>query len=209
MFSVVVGQMVFGQRRVREIYQSVVPTVSKLSRVGRTLGLGKWGENASALKWALVIFATMRISLSLIAVLALYQFPLYPVPVGYYHGVPPVPSGIANYLLGVWQRGDTLWYSTIAMNGYSPGDGSTVFFPLYPLLMRLLGRYLLSGNYLLAGIFVSNTAYLFALVYLYKLTELEFAPEVALRAIIYLSAFPTAFFFLQSRPFIMPGEESG
>ena len=159
-----------------------------------------WSGDVSAFRWAVVIFATMRISLSLIAALALYQFPLTPGSLEHYHGVQPVPSGIANYLLGVWQRADTLWYSKIAMNGYSPGDGSTVFFPLYPLLMRLLGRYLFSGNYLLAGIFVSNIAYLFALVYLYKLTELEFAPEVALRAIVYLSAFPTAFFFLSAYP---------
>ncbi|MFQ5813754.1 MAG: hypothetical protein ACE5I2_11305, partial [Anaerolineae bacterium] len=87
---------------------------------------------------------------------------------------------------------------TVAMNGYFPGDGTTVLFPLYPLLMRLIGRYLLSGNYLLAGIFVSNIAYFFALFYLYKLTELEFNPRVAISTVIYLSVFPTAFLFLSA-----------
>ncbi|MGA9349177.1 MAG: glycosyltransferase family 39 protein [Anaerolineae bacterium] len=140
-----------------------------------------------------MIFATMRISLSLIAALALFQFPLYPIT--YYHDIPPVPPGITNALLGVWQRGDAIWYTKIAMRGYAQGDGTTVFFPLYPLLMRLVGN-LLFGNYLLGGIIVSNVAYFLALVYLYKLSQLEFDSQVAVRAVVYLSVFPTAFFLL-------------
>jgi len=140
-----------------------------------------------------VIFATMRISLSLIAALALFQFPMYHVT--YYHGIQPVPSGIANALLGVWQRFDSIWYTKIAMQGYAQGDGTTVFFPLYPLLTRLVGK-VLWGNYLLGGIIVSNVAYFLALIYLYKLTQLESDSQVATRAIVYLSVFPTAFFFL-------------
>jgi hypothetical protein len=174
-------------------YQSVAPTVSKLSHIRRTLGLEKWGEDALAWKWALVIFVTMRSSLSLIAALALHQFPLYHVT--YYHGIQPVPPGIADYLLGVWQRGDTIWYTKIAMQSYAQGDGTTVFFPLYPLLMRFVGKALF-GNYLLGGIIVSNVAYFLALVYLYKLSQLEFDSQVATCATIYLSVFPTAFFLL-------------
>jgi hypothetical protein len=149
--------------------------------------------DVSAFRWALVIFVTMRVSLSLIAALALFQFPLYPIT--YYHDVPPVSPGIANALLGVWQRFDTLWYTRIAMQGYAQGDGSTVFFPFYPLLMRLVGKLFL-GNYLLGGIIVSNVAYFLALVYLYKLSQLEFDSQVAARTVVYLSVFPTAFFFL-------------
>ena len=148
-----------------------------------------------ALRWAVVIFVTMRISLSLIAALALFQFPLYPTP--YYHDVPPVPPGIANALLGVWQRRDTIWYTKIAMRGYAQGDGTTVFFPLYPILMRLAGKVFL-GNYLLGGIIVSNVAYFLTLIALYKLTQLEFDSQVAARAVVYLSVFPTAFFFLSA-----------
>ncbi len=152
-----------------------------------------WSGDVSAFRWAVVIFATMRVSLSLVAALALFQFPMYPTT--YYHDVPPVPPGIANALLGVWQRGDTIWYTKIAMRGYAQGDGTTVFFPLYPILMRLAGKVFL-GNYLLGGIIVSNVAYFLALVYLYKLSQLEFDSQVASRAVVYLSVFPTAFFFL-------------
>lgn len=141
----------------------------------------------------MAIFATMRISLSLIAAMALYQFPLYHVT--YYHGLQPVPPGIADYLLGVWQRFDSIWYTKIAMQGYAPGDGTTVFFPLYPLLMRLAGK-VFFGNYLLGGIIVSNATYFLALIYLYKLSQLELDPQVATRTVVYLSVFPTAFFLL-------------
>jgi hypothetical protein len=135
----------------------------------------------------------MRVSLSLIAAMALYQFPLYHIT--YYHGVQAVPPGIANYLLGVWQRFDSIWYTRIAMQGYAQGDGTTVFFPLYPILTRLVGK-VLWGNYLLGGIVVSNVAYFLTLIALYKLTQLEFDSQIATRAVVYLSVFPTAFFFL-------------
>ena len=153
----------------------------------------EWSGDVSAFRWAVVIFATMRISLSLIAALALFQFPLYPTT--YYHDVPPVPPGIANALLGVWQRFDSIWYTKIAMQGYAQGDGTTVFFPLYPILTRLVGK-VLWDNYLLGGIIVSNVAYFLALIALYKLSQLEFDSPVATRAVVYLSVFPTAFFFL-------------
>ena len=152
-----------------------------------------WSRSALSLRWALVIFVTMRLSLSLVAAMALYQFPLYHIT--YYHGLQPVPPGVADYLLGVWQRGDSIWYIKIAMQGYAQGDGTTVFFPLYPLLMRLVGN-LLFGNYLLGGIIVSNVAFFLALIYLYKLTQLEFDSPTSTRAVVYLSVFPTAFFFL-------------
>jgi hypothetical protein len=161
--------------------------------VGRMVKWSLVNEDALALRWALVVLVTTRIALSLIAALALYQFPLYHVT--YYHGIQPVSPGIADYLLGVWQRFDSIWYTKIAMQGYAQGDGTTVFFPLYPLLMRLVGKVFL-GNYLLGGIIVSNVAYLSALVYLYKLTQLEFDSQVAARAVVYLSVFPTAFFLL-------------
>jgi len=173
--------------------------MNKLSKVKRAAGkiavwsIQKWGAFGPAFKYAFLILVVMRVSLSLIAIMALFQFPLYPTT--YYHDVPPVPPGIANALLGVWQRFDTIWYTKIAMQGYAQGDGTTVFFPLYPVLTRLVGK-VLWGNYLLGGIIVSNVAYFLTLIALYKLTRLEFDSQIATRAVVYLSVFPTAFFFL-------------
>jgi len=153
----------------------------------------RWERMDPAFKHAFIILVAMRLGLSLVAGLAWFFFPQYPIT--YYHGVPPVPPGVADALLGVWQRFDTIWYTRIAMHGYSPGDGTTLFFPLYPALIRLVGG-VVFDNYLLAGIIVSNLAFFFALAYLYKLTELESGPQTASHTLIYLSVFPTAFFFL-------------
>ncbi len=67
------------------------------------------------------------------------------------------------------------------------------FFPLYPLLIRIVGA--LAGNHLVAGLLISNAAFFFGLLYLYKLVEHEYDRAVAHRAIFYISIFPTAVFF--------------
>ncbi|MFQ5813753.1 MAG: glycosyltransferase family 39 protein [Anaerolineae bacterium] len=172
---------------------SELPKVKRPSVKRAVWSIQKWRALDPAFKYACLILVVLRVSLSLIAIMALYQFPLYHVT--YYHGIQPVPPGIANALLGVWQRFDSIWYTKIAMQGYAQGDGTTVFFPLYPVLTRLVGKVLL-GNYLLGGIIVSNVAYFLALIALYKLSQLEFDSQVATRAVVYLSVFPTAFFLL-------------
>src|SRR4030042_1077738 len=90
-----------------------------------------------------------------------------------YQGGEPITGGVAELLLGVWQRFDTLWYLRIAAQGYAPHDGSTVYFPLYPMLIRFLGT-LFVGNYLLAALVISNLAFVGVLFCLYRLTERQF-----------------------------------
>ncbi|HEM61479.1 MAG TPA: hypothetical protein ENO24_04240, partial [Chloroflexi bacterium] len=151
-----------------------------------------------AVRHALLIFIAMRILLSLwpALVLAVTQAPTAPDEVlRPYQGIEPITGGPAELFLGVWQRFDTLWYLKIAQHGYSPDDGSTVYFPLYPLLVRLLGKILL-GNYLVAAMIISNVAYIAVLFCLYRLTEDELGRTAARRSTIYLALFPTAFFFL-------------
>jgi len=151
-----------------------------------------------AIKWALGIYLAMRVAISLLAALVLWLVkpPTNPDPLlRPYQGVAPILGGWAELVLGVWQRFDTLWYVKIATHGYSLEDGSTVYFPLYPLLIRLLGKALL-GNYLLAALVISNLAYIGLLFYLYRLTTLLFDEETAQRTVVYLAIFPTAFFFL-------------
>jgi len=151
-----------------------------------------------AVRHALLIFIAMRILLSLwpALVLAATQEPTAPDEVlRPYQGIEPITGGPAELFLGVWQRFDTLWYLKIAQHGYSPHDGSTVYFPLYPLLISVLGKALL-GNYLVAALIVSNLAYIAVLFCLYKLTEAELGRAAARRSTLYLAVFPTAFFFL-------------
>ncbi len=148
--------------------------------------------------WALGIAVGMRVSISALAAALVWLYPLSTTPdemVRPYRGVTPIVGGAAELLLGVWQRFDANWYLHIAAQGYTPGDGTTVYFPLYPALMRLLGG-LLAGNHLVAGLIISTVAYAGALYYLFVLTRRELGGEAARRAMVYLALFPTAFFFL-------------
>jgi Gpi18-like mannosyltransferase len=111
--------------------------------------------------------------------------------------LPNVANDQQRGVVGVWNRWDTLWYGQIAEEGYSytPGEKSAVaFFPLYPLLMAALRP--IVGDTVLAGLLISNAAFLLALILLYRLTEGIFESRVtAGRAVFYIAAFPTAFFF--------------
>jgi hypothetical protein len=130
----------------------------------------------------LVTFAVTRFSLLVIAELAA-------VIIGQRAGVHFAASG--NPVLAVWGRWDAEHYIGIATNGYSGTEPA--FFPLYPLLIWIVGG--LTGNHLIAGLIISNAASFFALLYLYKLVEHEFNRQVAHRAVFYVSIFPTAIFF--------------
>jgi hypothetical protein len=96
-----------------------------------------------------------------------------------------------NPLLAVWGRWDAVHYLDIAQRGYYGTD--MAFFPLYPMLIHLVGRFV--GNGLVAGLLLSNVALFFGLLYFYKLVEHQFTRAVAHRAIFYVSIFPTAIFF--------------
>ncbi len=96
-----------------------------------------------------------------------------------------------NLLLNVWGRWDAVHYLDIASGGYQGTD--MAFFPLFPLLIRVLGK--LVGSHLVAGLLISNASFFFGLLFLYKLLEHEFDRPVARRAIFYVSIFPTAVFF--------------
>ncbi len=97
----------------------------------------------------------------------------------------------SSVLLAVWGRWDAVHYLDIATKGYQGFD--MAFFPLYPLLVRVVGEF--AENHLVAGLLISNAAFFFGLLYLYKLLEHEYDRPVARRGIFYVSVFPTAFFF--------------
>jgi len=151
-----------------------------------------------AFRYAVVVYLVMRVVISLwmALVLAVTGAPTTPDDIlRPYQSVEPITDGPAELFVGVWQRFDTLWYLRIAGEGYSPNDGSPVYFPLYPFLIRLVGKALF-GNYLLAALLISNLAYVGVLLCLFKLREKQFGRASARRSVVYLAIFPTAFFFL-------------
>jgi len=98
-----------------------------------------------------------------------------------------------NLLLSVWQRFDTNWLLKIAQRGYSD-DGSTVYFPLYPFLTRVVS--IVGGDSMFAALLISNLALIGALAMLYRLSEALFDTSSARRVVAYWLLFPTAFFLL-------------
>ena len=98
---------------------------------------------------------------------------------------------------------DSGWYWQIARGGYfydPAGQSSIAFFPLYPLLMRLLA-WPFGGTdraIWIAGIVLSLTSFAVALVVLHRLADgVLGGREPARRTVLYVAVFPFAFFFTQ------------
>lgn len=152
------------------------------------------------LLWSVGVFAVLRVGFSLVA-LGLATFTRLPPPcdfertAGLWAALPPLHErGAAFRWLGVWQRWDACWYAHIATSGYLPGESSTAFFPLYPLLARLAGG-LVGGGPTLGGLLVSSLAFIAAGVGIYRLVGTDFGRGTARRALVYLAIFPVSFFF--------------
>jgi Gpi18-like mannosyltransferase len=108
----------------------------------------------------------------------------------------PVDSGVGRYnprnlIVDGLIRWDSGWYLSIVNKGYSLQ--STAFFPLYPLLVRLVSS--LKGNIESSGLWISNISFLIALFYIYAIAKQEFDDDTASRAVFYIAAAPAAFFF--------------
>lgn len=137
----------------------------------------------------IVIFFCWRLALQLIAYLSTTKINI--------SNPNPWPSGLSNGIK-YFARWDSGWYLSIVQHGYfvnEYGNSSVPFFPLYPLLMKLVG-YATGENYLLAGAIISHVAFLISLLFLYKLIRLDFKTITAHRAILALLVFPTSFFFI-------------
>ncbi|GCE14113.1 glycosyltransferase family 39 protein [Tengunoibacter tsumagoiensis] len=90
-------------------------------------------------------------------------------------------------------RWDIGYYMDIAAHGYTYST-QTAFFPLFSVFVRA-SVYLFHRNYLLSALFVSNVMGLIMLVVLYQLVREDFDEQLAKKAVLVLSCFPTAFFF--------------
>ncbi|MEM1538966.1 MAG: mannosyltransferase family protein [Candidatus Bathyarchaeia archaeon] len=105
------------------------------------------------------------------------------------------PAPPLETLMRQFCRWDSPHYIDIAKYGYvNVGELRffIVFFPLYPLLIRLTT---FDWRYVnLSALLISNLSSIIAALYLFKLARLDFEDDTAKRAVIYLSIFPTAYF---------------
>lgn len=150
---------------------------------------------------ALLLYALLRVGLSAWAALVLA---IIPVEIGLdssaqpYVSSTPVARGASELLLGPWQRFDTNHYVHIAREGYRPDEPVfTIRPPLYPLLIRWVGGRLWGEHqYLAAALLISSVASLGCFLALAALARDHLAVEEGNRALLYLSAYPWAFFLM-------------
>ena len=103
------------------------------------------------------------------------------------------PQGLPIYTLWQqWHYWDTSNFSHIALHGYFQLHVAG-FFPLYPLLERVL----MFGTHdpLVAGLIISNVFELIMFTALYRLIEEDFNGERGYYTVLYFAIFPSAFFF--------------
>ena len=89
-----------------------------------------------------------------------------------------------------WAQWDGGHYLQLATDGYANLQ-QTAFFPLYPLLIKVLGG-VLFGNYLLAGLLISNISFLLFLYALARLSRLLYkieSPDLVFLYIVYPASF--------------------
>jgi hypothetical protein len=164
-------------------------TKTQAARALRARRLLLWLQGWREPLW---IFLGFRFGLAIAAFFVGVFFPAVARGATAPYSLPPL-NRWGERLLGIWSHWDGEWYLLIAQNGYRPADGTSAFFPFYPLLIKLLG-WLLGGNYLLAGVLISTAATLAVMILLYELIGREFGRETGSKTVLYLAAFPTAFF---------------
>ncbi len=105
-------------------------------------------------------------------------------------------GGIFETLRDIWLRSDSPSYMGIAENWYvTSGDARfhIVFFPLYPLVIRLV-NYLTYDSFI-SAMLISNTSCMIAGILMYEIAALDLDRRAALRCVRYLLIIPGSFFF--------------
>jgi hypothetical protein len=107
------------------------------------------------------------------------------------------PAGLGEVLVRSLDHWDAGWYLAIARGGYSvdlvePGQANVAFYPLLPLLIRLV--HIVVPSWRLAGALVVHAALAGAVLYLDALVRLDHDRPTARRAVVALLLYPTAIF---------------
>ncbi len=138
-------------------------------------------------KATLTVLPTFLVTRFILVLLAYFGGVLFFVP-NYW------PGKIAFHdIVYDWYHWDAIRFATIATHGY-PSLDYAAFFPLFPALAHVFSV-VTHRDILESTMFISSVAFLGALIVLYRFVEMEFDRETAKRTALYLSIFPTTFFF--------------
>lgn len=142
--------------------------------------------------WALVGWRLVILFLpALFAVLPWASFSTASFAANFHEATPGPPTWATR-----WATWDAQHYLYLAREGYTAGHISSAFWPLWPLLVRLIARGLALSE-LTSSLLLANLLAIAATAGLWKLVNGragERGPRVADRTILLLLSFPSAFF---------------
>lgn len=159
-------------------------------------------NNKKAFGLSIKYFLSWRIILILVAAVGVFILPKWGGWYAYADRSLTI-TGLPSWLWS-WGGFDGVHYLRLAQGGYFY-KGSQAFFPVYPVLIDLLSRIIPVKNYLdpavfvntnffYAGMIISNVAAFLSVFFLLKFFTMEFGEKTAQKTVIFLLAFPTAFY---------------
>lgn len=160
---------------------------------------GRWLRGA---RLGLILLLILFVGLTVIGLVATRLGPREPFQ-GSWDELVIQGGGLLAQVESTWQRWDALWYQRIATAGYGPDDGTSAFYPLYPLLARLFST--VTGDIVRAEFLVSGLAFVVGLSILWRLARLEILrrpvdagarPALVASLAVSMTAFFPAGFFL-------------
>src|SRR5579859_7666082 len=98
----------------------------------------------------------------------------------------------AEAFISSWRRFDSYFFLHIARLGYTD-QGLGAFFPLYPLLVRIVA-WPLGNHFTVAGLLVAWLCGWGSYLWFFRLARREYGPRVARLALLALAGCPVAFF---------------
>src|SRR5262245_43912672 len=135
----------------------------------------------------------LRVVSAIIALLVNVSFPLY-------QREQFTVFGSTSPFWDTFARYDSGYYEGIAWSGYAPlagGRSNIAYFPVYPLLIRYIGRLFgrYHASYYITAVGIAWVSFILAMIALYYLARLDLNRRQAERAVLLAAIFPFAFFF--------------
>lgn len=138
------------------------------------------------------LLALWRVALVVVALLAssiLAYKPSFPYALQYH-----LSSGLPHWIYS-WSGFDGVHYITLATEGYEFAGLLQAFFPVYPLLVRLMSE-LSNTSILISGLIVSHIFFVGFILTLFTYVAQRFDEPTAWKVLLAVLAFPTSFFFV-------------
>ncbi len=104
------------------------------------------------------------------------------------------PRGGDPVFASHWATWDAAHYLYLSELGYRPGVPSCAFYPLWPLLVRIVAP-VMAGSHVVTGLVLANGLSLAAWLLFYRIVRCRWGESAAAWSLVFLIAFPGALFF--------------